>query len=51
MELRDYLGLDNWKRIFPVILTDNGIEFKIDGTKKFSLFDIKDIPNKIFRIL
>lgn len=27
LELRDYLGLDNWKRIFPVILTDNGIEF------------------------
>ena len=27
MELRDYLGLDNWIRIFPVILTDNGIEF------------------------
>lgn len=39
------------KQIFSTISTDdNGIEFKIDGTKKFSLFDIKDIPNEIYAI-
>lgn len=26
-ELRKKIGLDEWKRIFPIMLTDNGIEF------------------------
>lgn len=27
LELRTKIGIDNWKKIFPVILTDNGSEF------------------------
>ena len=29
LELRNLIGLDLWKRIFPIILTDNGIEFNL----------------------
>lgn len=46
LELRNKIGIDLWKKIFPIILTDNGVEF--NKLNEIEIDDEGELLSKVF---